>query len=72
MADVTVNGLKINYRDTGGDGPPIVLVHGFTGIPGSQLEVIPGAGHSPTFETPEKFNAVLTGFLDRVASAAPA
>jgi pimeloyl-ACP methyl ester carboxylesterase len=49
MADVTVNGLKINYRDTGGDGPPIVLVHGFTGIPGSQLEVIPGAGHSPTF-----------------------
>jgi pimeloyl-ACP methyl ester carboxylesterase len=42
MAAVTVNGLNINYRDTGGDGPPIVLIHGFT------------------------------GFLDRVASAAPA
>lgn len=31
MAELNVNGLKINYRDTGGDGPPIVLVHGFTG-----------------------------------------
>src|SRR6266545_7309783 len=31
MAELTVDGLKINYRDTGGDGPPIVLVHGFTG-----------------------------------------
>ena len=31
MAEVTVNGLKLHYRDTGGDGPPIVLVHGFTG-----------------------------------------
>jgi pimeloyl-ACP methyl ester carboxylesterase len=41
-------------------------------IPGSQLEIIPGAGHSPTFETPEKFNAVLTGFLDHVAAAAHA
>src|SRR5262245_16649557 len=31
MTEVNVNGLKINYRDTGGDNPPIVLVHGFTG-----------------------------------------
>jgi 3-oxoadipate enol-lactonase len=31
MAELNVNGLKINYRDTGGEGPPIVLVHGFTG-----------------------------------------
>ena len=36
-------------------------------IPGSQLEIIPGAGHSPTFETPEKFNAVLTTFLNKIA-----
>jgi pimeloyl-ACP methyl ester carboxylesterase len=41
-------------------------------IPGSELAIIEGAGHSPTFETPEKFNAVLTAFLDRVAAAAPA
>jgi len=41
-------------------------------IPGSQLEIIAGAGHSPTFETPDKFNAVLTAFLDRVATATPA
>lgn len=31
MSEVSVNGLKINYRDTGGDGPPVVLIHGFTG-----------------------------------------
>ena len=31
MADVTVHGLRLNYRDTGGDFPPVVLVHGFTG-----------------------------------------
>lgn len=36
-------------------------------IPGSQLEIILGAGHSPTFETPEKFNAVLTTFLNKIA-----
>lgn len=41
-------------------------------IPGSQLEIIPGAGHSPTFETPEKFNAVLTTFLNKIAVTATA
>jgi pimeloyl-ACP methyl ester carboxylesterase len=41
-------------------------------IAGSQLEIIAGAGHSPTFETPEKFNAVLTAFLDKIAVTASA
>jgi pimeloyl-ACP methyl ester carboxylesterase len=41
-------------------------------IAGSQLEIIAGAGHSPTFETPEKFNAVLTAFLDKIEVTASA
>jgi pimeloyl-ACP methyl ester carboxylesterase len=40
-------------------------------ISGSQLEIVAGAGHSPTFETPDKFNAILTAFLDKVAAATP-
>ena len=35
-------------------------------IPGARLEVIPGAGHSPQFETPDAFNAVLLDFLRSV------
>src|SRR5215470_11108785 len=29
MPTATVNGLEINYSDTGGDGPVVVLSHGF-------------------------------------------
>lgn len=32
-------------------------------IPGARLAVIPDAGHSPQFETPDAFNAVLLEFL---------
>ncbi len=35
-------------------------------IPGSELEIIAGAGHGPQMETPAEFNRVLTGFLSRV------
>jgi 3-oxoadipate enol-lactonase len=40
-------------------------------IPGSELVIIPGAGHGPQMETPAEFNRVLTQFLAkvRVASA---
>jgi len=31
MPHVTVNGNEMHYRDTGGDGFPVVLAHGFTG-----------------------------------------
>ena len=41
-------------------------------IPGSELAIIPGAGHSPQFETPVEFNRVLVGFLSRVHQTAPA
>lgn len=32
-------------------------------IPGARLAVIAGAGHSPQFETPDAFNAILRDFL---------
>jgi len=35
-------------------------------IVGSELVIIPGAGHSPQFETPAEFNRVLVGFLSGV------
>lgn len=35
-------------------------------IPGSELVMLEGAGHSPQFEAPAKFNEVLVGFLARV------
>ena len=41
-------------------------------IPGSELVVIAGAGHSPQIETPGEFNRVLSRFLDRVHAGAPA
>jgi pimeloyl-ACP methyl ester carboxylesterase len=34
-------------------------------IPGSRLEVVPGAGHLPTVEAPEVVVPLLTGFIDR-------
>ncbi len=41
-------------------------------IPGSEFVIVPGAGHSPQFETPVEFNRVLVGFLSRVHQTAPA
>ncbi len=32
-------------------------------VTGARLEVVPGAGHLPPMEQPERFNAVLDGFL---------
>jgi pimeloyl-ACP methyl ester carboxylesterase len=41
-------------------------------IPGSELLMISGAGHSPALEQPAQFNRALAGFLDRIHAAAPA
>ena len=38
-------------------------------IPGSELVIIPGAGHGPQMETPAEFNRVLIEFLSRVRQA---
>jgi pimeloyl-ACP methyl ester carboxylesterase len=40
-------------------------------IPGSQLNIIPHAGHLVAFEQPDKFNHVLEEWLDRAAFAVP-
>jgi 2-succinyl-6-hydroxy-2,4-cyclohexadiene-1-carboxylate synthase len=47
---------------------PSRLMH--ESIPGSELVMLEGAGHSPQFEAPVKFNEVLVGFLERVREAA--
>ena len=39
-------------------------------VPGSELVIIEGAGHSPQIETPAKFNEVLEEFLNRVSQPA--
>jgi len=39
-------------------------------IPGSRIEAIEGAGHSPQFEQADRFNAVLLDFLDEVLAPA--
>lgn len=49
---------------------PSRLMH--EAIAGSELVLVPGAGHSPQFETPEEFNRVLVGFLSKVHEAVAA
>ncbi len=50
MSQIESNGVRINYEDTGGNGPPIMLVHGFTSsIEGNWrgpgwIDVLTGAG----------------------------
>jgi pimeloyl-ACP methyl ester carboxylesterase len=39
-----------------------------TAIPGSTLSILPEVGHGMFWETPDAFNAALTGFLDRTAT----
>jgi pimeloyl-ACP methyl ester carboxylesterase len=39
-------------------------------IPVAELEIIPGAAHSPTKEAPEIFNSILGSFLQRAGGNA--
>ncbi|HEV2362362.1 MAG TPA: alpha/beta fold hydrolase, partial [Acidimicrobiales bacterium] len=44
--------------------PPAVMRHIAKLIPGATLEVVPGAGHSPYFETPEHWLKTVGSFLE--------
>ena len=46
--------------------PPALITVLHHGVPGSQLQVIPGAGHSAYFEAPELFNQHVLRFLAEV------
>ena len=43
--------------------PPAVVRAAADELPGAQLAEIPGTGHSPYFEDPDAWNAVLREFL---------
>jgi 3-oxoadipate enol-lactonase len=43
--------------------PPASIAEAATRVPGARLESIEGAGHSPYFEQPEAWNALVGGFL---------
>jgi pimeloyl-ACP methyl ester carboxylesterase len=45
--------------------PPDVLANVAATIPGAQLELFEGAGHSTYFEQPDRFNAVVAAFIDK-------
>jgi 3-oxoadipate enol-lactonase len=46
--------------------PPALVTVLHVGVPGSELQVIPGAGHSAYFEAPALFNEHVLKFLARV------
>ncbi len=56
-----------------GDADPIIPVdHAYaahTSIPGSRLEIFEGVGHYPHCEAPERFNEVLSDFIETTVPA---
>jgi len=42
------SGVEVNYFDAGGDGPPVVILHG---LAGSSMEFFPTADALPEFRT---------------------
>ena len=61
---------------TWGDKDTVVPFAGmaevFTSVPGCALEVWHGVGHSGPIESPERFAALLTHFIEEVDAAAQA
>jgi 3-oxoadipate enol-lactonase len=51
--------------------PPGAMRHIAGRIPGAAFEVVPGAGHSPYFECPDRWIAVVGPFLRRHAGTPP-
>ncbi|MGD9710904.1 MAG: alpha/beta fold hydrolase [Thermomicrobiales bacterium] len=62
LASVTVPVLVIN-GEADRRAPVAVARAIHESIPGSRMEIIPGAGHLPYLERPEPFNAALRAFL---------
>ena len=53
----------IVWGDRDGSSPPAHARAAHEAIPGSRLEVLPGIGHFPHVEAPDRFVAVLSDFL---------
>lgn len=67
LSDIHVPTLVVTGElDTG--QPPLRGKRIAARISGARFELIPGAGHICTLEEPARVNAVLTAFLDRVAT----
>ena len=43
--------------------PPAWITDAASRVPGARVEIVPGAGHSPYFEQPDAWNALVTEFL---------
>jgi 3-oxoadipate enol-lactonase len=55
-----------------GDRPNIPLSKELAaGIPGAELQIVPGANHLWNLQQPEAFNQILTAFVDRATPAQP-
>ena len=37
-------------------------------IPGAEIEIVPGCGHSVYFEKPDSFNRILIDFFERIGT----
>ncbi len=69
MPFADANGQKLYYTDSGGDGPAVLLSHGF--LMGHDNVVgfcaVPGAGHTPNVERPDIVNPAIRSFLDELS-----
>jgi len=68
LPSITVPVLLI-YGQDDQRAPVAVARRLHAGIPGSELVVLPGAGHAVNIEAPEEFNAAVRAFLRRSAAA---
>ncbi|MGZ5384282.1 MAG: alpha/beta fold hydrolase [Acidimicrobiia bacterium] len=65
LSSITVPTL-VMVGEADGLAPPDVAEHMAELIPGSQLVVIPGAGHLPPIETPDAVSEALRGFWEEI------
>ena len=77
FSDVGLGELKVAQEDMEGFSIPTLVIAGDRGrifspdvmaevsqaIPRAQFHIIPNAGHSPYFETPEEFNKIVSDFI---------